>query len=140
MLQLLYSTRIWPTRPAAIVDRFAGAEPHASNPDLPPRSRPHLRDDPRAVKVYGVEDESGRHYRFKTLGYDLNKLEELDRQAQEEARQLQELAILRDAKNSEREQDHDGFEREILEDNKDHTEGPESYDSDEETEAQDEND
>ncbi len=94
----------------------------------------------RGGKVYGVEDESGRHYRFKTLGYDLNKLEELDRQAQEEARQLQELAILRDAKNSEREQDHDGFEREILEDNKDHTEGPESYDSDEETEAQDEND
>ncbi|MBK7359032.1 MAG: relaxase/mobilization nuclease domain-containing protein [Saprospiraceae bacterium] len=59
----------------------------------------------RGGKVYGVEDESGRHYRFKTLGIDLSKLEEKDQQAQEEARQLQELATLRDSKMQDRELD-----------------------------------
>ena len=94
----------------------------------------------RGGKVYGVEDESGKHYRFKTLGFDLKKLEELDRQAQEEARQLQELASLRDAKSPEREQDYEGFEHEIQEDNEDKTEDPESDDSEEESGIQDEDD
>ncbi len=94
----------------------------------------------RGGKVYGVEDESGRHYRFNTLGFDLKKLEELDRQAQEEARQLQELASLRDAKSPEQEQDHDGFEREMGEDNDDLTEDPDSKDSEEESGIQDEDD
>ncbi|MBK7800058.1 MAG: relaxase/mobilization nuclease domain-containing protein [Saprospiraceae bacterium] len=69
----------------------------------------------RGGKVYGVEDESGRHYSFKTLGIELNKLEELDRQAQEEAIQLQELASLRESKRQEREQDVEP-EREISDD------------------------
>ncbi len=94
----------------------------------------------RGGKVYGVEDESGRHYRFNTLGFDLKKLEELDGQAQEEARQLQELANLRDAKSPEQEQDYDGFEREMEEDNEAHTEDPESDDSEEETGIQEEDD
>lgn len=94
----------------------------------------------RGGKVYGVEDESGRHYRFKTLGIDLNKLEELDRQAKEEAKQLQELSSLRDSKNQEQERDHEGFEREIQEDNEGPTEDPESDDSEEETGIQDEDD
>ncbi len=94
----------------------------------------------RGGKVYGVEDESGKHYRFKTLGFDLKKLEELDRQAQEEARQLQELASLRDTKSLEREQDLDGFEREIQEDNEDRNEDTESDDSEGETGLQDEDD
>jgi hypothetical protein len=92
----------------------------------------------RGGKVYGVEDESGKHFRFKTLGFDLNKLEELDRQTQEEAKQLQELASLRDAKNPDREQDHDGFEREIQDDNENQTEDPESDDSEKETGTQEE--
>ena len=94
----------------------------------------------RGGKVYGVEDESGRHYRFKTLGFDLNKLEELDRQAQVEVKQLQELASLRDAKSQEREQDNEGFERDIDEDAKDQTEYPETDDSEGETGTQDEDD
>lgn len=94
----------------------------------------------RGGKVYGVEDESGRHYRFNTLGFDLKKLEELDWQAQEEAKQLQELASLRESKSPEQEQDQEGFEREIQEDIEDHTEDPESDDSDEETGIQDEED
>ena len=94
----------------------------------------------RGGKVYGLEDESGRHYRFKTLGFDLKKLEELDRKAQEEAMQLQELASLRDAKSQEREQDDYGVERGIEEDNEDWTEEPESDDSEEETGTQDEDD
>ncbi|MBK7800103.1 MAG: relaxase/mobilization nuclease domain-containing protein [Saprospiraceae bacterium] len=82
----------------------------------------------RGGKVYGVEDESGRHYRFKTLGYDLNKLEELDRQAQEEARQLQELASLRDSKSQDKEQE-DQFEREIEDERKNEAKDAESNDS-----------
>lgn len=94
----------------------------------------------RGGKVYGVEDEYGRHYRFKTLGFDLKKLEELDRQAQEEARQLQELASIRDSKSQEQGQDYEGFEHEILEDNESQTEGPESDDLDKETGTQNEDD
>jgi hypothetical protein len=94
----------------------------------------------RGGKVYGVEDESGRHYRFKTLGIDLRKLEELDRQAQVEAKQLQELASLRESKSLEREQDNEGFERQIDEEDKDNPEDPESDDSKEETGTQDEDD
>lgn len=52
----------------------------------------------RGGKIYGIDDASERHYRFKTLGIDLNKLEEKDRQSQVEAKQLQELAELRDSK------------------------------------------
>lgn len=94
----------------------------------------------RGGKVYGVEDESGRHYRFKTLGFDLQKLEEKDRQAQVEANQLQELASLRDSKSQDRVQDNEGFERDIEDDNEDQTEDPESDDSEEETGSQDEDD
>ncbi|MBK6573958.1 MAG: relaxase/mobilization nuclease domain-containing protein [Saprospiraceae bacterium] len=87
----------------------------------------------RGGKVYGVEDESGKHYRFKTLGFELKKLEELDRQAQEEAKQLQELASLRDSKSPDRAQDNNGFERGIEDDNEDWNEDIESDDSEEET-------
>ncbi|MBK6821593.1 MAG: relaxase/mobilization nuclease domain-containing protein [Saprospiraceae bacterium] len=87
----------------------------------------------RGGKVYGVEDESGKHYRFKTLGFELKKLEELDRQAQEEAKQLQELASLRDSKSPDRAQDNNGFERGIEDDNEDWNEDLESDDSEEET-------
>jgi len=66
----------------------------------------------RGGKVYGIEDASERHYRFKTLGIDLNKLEEKDRQAQVEAKQLQELAELRDLKSRDLERDEQP-EREI---------------------------
>jgi len=68
----------------------------------------------RGGKIYGLEDETGNHYRFKTLGFDLNKLEELTQQAQTEAKQLQELSSLRESKNQDREQE-DGFDREIVE-------------------------
>lgn len=94
----------------------------------------------RGGKVYGVEDESGRHYRFKTLGFDLQKLEDLDRKSQEEAMQLQELSSLRDSKSQDREQDTEGFERDIEEDDKGQTEDPESDDSDEETGIQEDED
>ncbi|MBK6545767.1 MAG: relaxase/mobilization nuclease domain-containing protein [Saprospiraceae bacterium] len=79
----------------------------------------------RGGKVYGVEDESGRHYRFKTLGFDLNKLEELDRKAQEEAKQLQELSSLRDSKSQGKEQE-DQFEREIDDERENELEDEES--------------
>lgn len=94
----------------------------------------------RGGKVYGVEDESGRHYRFKTLGFDLKKLEELDRQAQVEASQLQELASLRDSKSQDREQDNEGFERDIDEDAKDQAEDTVTDDSEGETGTQNEDD
>ncbi|MBK9721965.1 MAG: relaxase/mobilization nuclease domain-containing protein [Saprospiraceae bacterium] len=85
----------------------------------------------RGGKIYGVEDESGRHYRFKTLGFDLNKLEELDRQAQEEAKQLQELSSLRDSKSQDKEQEN-VFEREIDDERENGSEDTESNDSEDE--------
>ena len=94
----------------------------------------------RGGKVYGLEDESGRHYRFSTLGFDLNKLEDKDRQTQEEAKQLQELASLRDSKSQDLEQEDEGLEREIDEDDKDQTEDQESEDLEAETGTQDEDD
>ncbi len=87
----------------------------------------------RGGKVYGIETETN-HYRFKTLGFDLQKLEDLGRQAQAEARQLQELASLRDLKSQDKEQDNEGFERD-MEEYDDRTEDPESDDLEEETES-----
>ncbi|MBK8954992.1 MAG: relaxase/mobilization nuclease domain-containing protein [Saprospiraceae bacterium] len=72
----------------------------------------------RGGRLYGLEDVSERHYRFKTLGIDLNMLEEKDRQAQVEAKQLQELVSLRESKSQDRQQD-DEPEREISDDRND---------------------
>lgn len=94
----------------------------------------------RGGKAYGVEDDTGLHYRFKTLGFDLKKLEEFERQAQKEAKQLQELASLRESKSSDREQDNEGFEREIQEDFKEQIEDQESDDSEEENGIKEEED
>lgn len=66
----------------------------------------------RGGKIYGLEDKTERHYRFSTLGIDLNKLEEKDQQAQVETKQLQEIASLRESKSQDREQDAEP-EREI---------------------------
>ncbi len=87
----------------------------------------------RGGKVYGIEDASERHYRFKTLGIDLNKLEEKDRQAQVEAKQLQELAELRDSKSQDLELD-DQPEREIDDRPDDETQDSETEDSEPDTE------
>ncbi|MCC6816170.1 MAG: relaxase/mobilization nuclease domain-containing protein [Saprospiraceae bacterium] len=80
----------------------------------------------RGGKIYGIEDASERHYRFKTLGIDLNKLEVKDRQAQVEVKQLQELANLRDSKSQEREKE--------VEPERDINFGPEDRNEDEESE------
>lgn len=56
----------------------------------------------RGGSVYGVEDQ-GRHFRFKTLGFDVNKLDELDKKPSKEEIELQELSDLRESKNLEKE-------------------------------------
>lgn len=56
----------------------------------------------RGGSVYGIEDE-GRHFRFKTLGFDVNKLDELDKKPSKQETELQELSDLRESKNLEKE-------------------------------------
>lgn len=58
----------------------------------------------RGGSVYGVEDQ-GRHYRFKTLGFDINKLDALDKKPSKEEIELQELSDLRESKNLEKKVD-----------------------------------
>ncbi len=56
----------------------------------------------RGGSIYGVEDQ-GRHFRFKTLGFDINKLDELDKKLAKEDYELQDLSDLRECKNFEKE-------------------------------------
>ncbi|MBK8243328.1 MAG: relaxase/mobilization nuclease domain-containing protein [Saprospiraceae bacterium] len=56
----------------------------------------------RGGSVYGIEDE-GRHFRFKTIGFDVNKLDELDKKPSKQETELQELSDLRESKNLEKE-------------------------------------
>lgn len=65
----------------------------------------------RGGNLYGIEDE-GRNFRFKTLGFDKDKLEELDRQPDNEAKELQGISDLRDSKSEEKEPE-DEIERSI---------------------------
>lgn len=58
----------------------------------------------RGGSLYGVEDQ-GRHFRFKALGIDINKLDELDKKQGKEEIELQELSDLRESKNLEKEVD-----------------------------------
>jgi hypothetical protein len=55
----------------------------------------------RGGSVYGVEDQ-GRHFRFKTLGFDTNKLDELDKKSSKEEDELQQLSDLRESKSLEK--------------------------------------
>lgn len=52
--------------------------------------------------MYGIEDH-GKHFRFMTLGFDINKLDELDKKSSKEETELQELGDLRESKNLEKE-------------------------------------
>ena len=56
----------------------------------------------RGGKLYGVE-KNDRRYRFKTIGYDGTRLDELDRQRDDEERELQELCDLRESRSTEKE-------------------------------------
>lgn len=56
----------------------------------------------RGGTVYGVEDQ-GRHFKFKTLGFDINKLDELDKNQSKVEVELQDLKDLRESKNLEKE-------------------------------------
>lgn len=60
----------------------------------------------RGGKLYGLENEEGRHFRFKTLGLDTNLLEDLDGLRYQEERELQELRDLRETKSIEKEEDY----------------------------------
>lgn len=55
----------------------------------------------RGGSAYGVE-ELGRHLRFKTLGFDINKLDELDKKQNTDEHKLQELSDLRESKSFEK--------------------------------------
>ncbi|MBK9220682.1 MAG: relaxase/mobilization nuclease domain-containing protein [Saprospiraceae bacterium] len=63
----------------------------------------------RGGNLYGVEDE-GRNFRFKTLGFDKDKLDELDRKPDNEEKELKEISDLREAKSLDKENED---EREI---------------------------
>jgi len=79
----------------------------------------------RGGSVYGVEDQ-GRHFRFKTLGFDINKLAELDKKPSKEEIELQELSDLRESKNLEKEVDDErSIEFEIDEETEDNSEDDE---------------
>jgi len=79
----------------------------------------------RGGSLYGVEDQ-GRHYRFKTLGFDINKLDELDRKQSKEDSELQELSDLRESKNLEKEvEDERSIEIENDEETEDNSEDDE---------------
>lgn len=68
----------------------------------------------RGGNLYGLENE-GRNFRFKTLGFDKDKLEELNRQPDNEEKELQEISDLRDSKSEEKEPEEE-CERSIDED------------------------
>ena len=71
----------------------------------------------RGGNLYGVEDE-GRNFRFKTLGFDKEKLDELDRKPDNEEKELQEISDLRESKSEEKEQEEE-YERSIDNDDTD---------------------
>lgn len=64
---------------------------------------PYYRGD----KLYGLENEEGRHFRFKTIGFDNDKLDELDRQPDNEEKELQEIRDLRESKSEEKEEEYE---------------------------------
>ncbi|MBK8241890.1 MAG: relaxase/mobilization nuclease domain-containing protein [Saprospiraceae bacterium] len=81
----------------------------------------------RGGTVYGVEDQ-GRHFKFKTLGFDINKLDELDKNQSKVEVELQDLKDLRESKNLEKEVND---ERNIEDDEDEETEdelGNDEYD------------
>ncbi len=79
----------------------------------------------RGGSVYGVE-EQGRHFRFKTLGFDINKLDELDKKSSKEEAELQELCDLRESKNLEKEvEDERSIDIETYEETEDNSEDDE---------------
>jgi hypothetical protein len=57
----------------------------------------------RGGQLYGLENSEGRHFRFKTIGFDKNKLDELDRQQEKDEKELKEI---RDFKSMEKELDN----------------------------------
>lgn len=71
----------------------------------------------RGGNLYGVEAEN-RNFRFKTLGFDKDKLDELDRQPDNEEKELQEISDLRESKSEEKEQEEEN-ERSIDDDDTD---------------------
>jgi hypothetical protein len=81
----------------------------------------------RGGKLFGVEDENGRHFRFSTLGFDKDKLENLDRKLDNaEDKELQELSDLRESANMDKEQED---EREIDTHSSEETDDTDSEDS-----------
>jgi len=52
----------------------------------------------RGGQLYGLENQEGRHFRFKTIGYSKDKLEELNRQSVQEEKALKEIRDLRESK------------------------------------------
>ena len=82
---------------------------------------PYYRGD----TVYGVEDQ-GRHFKFKTLGFDINKLDELDKNQSKVEVELQDLKDLRESKNLEKEvNDERNIEIETDEETEDNSEDDE---------------
>jgi hypothetical protein len=76
----------------------------------------------RGGSLYGVEDQD-RHFRFKTLGFDINKLDELDKKPSKEETELQEISNLRESRSLEKEvEDERSIEIEIDEETEDNSE------------------
>jgi len=74
----------------------------------------------RGGQLYGLENQEGRHFRFKTIGYEKDRLEELDRQGVQQQKALKEIRDLRDSKNLEKEEEHErNIDEEIEEDEDD---------------------
>ncbi|MFZ1424803.1 MAG: relaxase/mobilization nuclease domain-containing protein [Saprospiraceae bacterium] len=82
----------------------------------------------RAGNLYGVED-GGRNFRFKTLGFDKDKLDELNKQPDNAEKELHEIRNLRESKSDEKEQE-EKCERSIDDDDSDEETEDDTDDSD----------
>lgn len=84
----------------------------------------------RGHKLYGLENEEGRHFRFKTIGFDREKLDGLDRQSDNEEKELYDLRDLRESKSEEK---LEQYERD--DDSDQHDDGTDDSDSEDSDEA-----
>lgn len=59
----------------------------------------------RGGNLYGLGNEQGQHFKFKTMGFDQDRLRDLDQRRSGKENELQEIRDLRDSKSSEKSQE-----------------------------------
>lgn len=86
----------------------------------------------RGGKLYGVQNETDRRFRFKTLGIDIEQLELKEENEKRVTRELNDIQCLRESKNEEQDRENDERIFEVEEDEKSEQLNIQSDESDEE--------